>query len=538
VLRAEPEAERAIIGALLLSSANGDAQCPQSVFGSLNAADFVAPDLRLLFAAAKRLYDRGDALEPMLWLGEAAELERSVAVTLLRECGEAVCTSATVGGYVRRVAEASVQRRFVCVANNGINAGSAVLSSADLYNAIDQMHAATGRLRGSRAPLTVCAADVAPQPVTWLWPGRLAIGKVTLLAGDPGLGKSLLTLDIAARVSRGAAWPDSPATRQRAGGVALLSAEDDLADTIRPRLDAHEADVSRVHAITSLSDLGRDVQQLRAAIDRIESCRLVIVDPISAYMGRADSHVNAEVRAVLAPLAELAAETGIAILAVTHLRKGEGAAMYRAMGSLAFVAAARAAWAVVRDKTRADRRLLLPIKNNLARDVGSGLAYRVESHGFDGAPVICWESAPVTVTADEALAPELRKPGRPADERAEAEAWLRAALADGPRSARDVTREATEARCISKRTLERAQRAVGVVAYRPENPGPWFWCLPEGALRQNAPEQTPAQEYWRSGGVAENTEFFDGCNDQNATSPVSLEPGSDLEFSAVEGTKK
>jgi hypothetical protein len=86
--------------------------------------------------------------------------------------------------------------------------------------------------------------------------------------------------------------------------------------------------------------------------------------------------------------------------------------------------------------------------------------------------------------------------------------------------------------------LERAQRAVGVVAYRPENPGPWFWCLPEGALRQNAPEQTPAQEYWRSGGVAENTEFFDGCNDQNATSPVSLEPGSDLEFSAVEGTKK
>ena len=164
----------------------------------------------------------------------------------------------------------------------------------------------------------------------------------------------------------------------------LLNAEDDFADTIRPRLDAHYANCERVFCLTSMSDLKRDIGQLRTAIERVENCRLVIVDPVSAYMGQADSHNNSEVRAVLSPLADLAAETRVAVLAVTHLRKGEGAAMYRAMGSLAFVAAARAAWAVCRDKTDPRRRLMLAVKNNLAADVADGLAFTIESHGPDG----------------------------------------------------------------------------------------------------------------------------------------------------------
>ena len=171
-----------------------------------------------------------------------------------------------------------------------------------------------------RRPAIVRLADVEPAPVEWLWPGDIVIlGKVTMLAGDPGLGKSLVTLDVAARVSRGAAWPDTPHDRQPVGGVVLLSGEDDIADTIRPRLDAHGAEVSRVIAMQGIQasdsagdykrpvDLARDLEQLRAAIKSVENCRLVIVDPVSAYMGKSDSHVNAEVRALLAPLAELAA---------------------------------------------------------------------------------------------------------------------------------------------------------------------------------------------------------------------------------------
>ncbi len=239
-----------------------------------------------------------------------------------------------------------------------------------------------------------------------------------MLAGDPGLGKSLVTLDIAARVSRGAPWPDARHDPQPVGGVVLLSGEDDVADTIRPRLDAHNADVSRVIALQGISgsdtagdykrpvDLARDLDHLRSAIKEVHNCRLLIVDPISAYMGKSDSHVNAEVRAVLAPFAELAAEMHIAILCVSHLRKGEGQALHRTMGSLAFVAAARAAWVVCKDNSDPERRLLLSVKNNLAADVGSGLAYRIESHGPSGAPVVCWSAEPVNISADEAMAPE------------------------------------------------------------------------------------------------------------------------------------
>lgn len=339
------------------------------------------------------------------------------------------------------------------------------------------------------APVIVRLSDVRPEPVAWLWPGRIALGKLTLIAGDPGLGKSFLTLDMAARVSRGWAWPDAPGVATTPGGVVLLNAEDGVADTIRPRLDAAGADVTRIvtlEAVRSVGangresarafDLSRDLSALEDAIQSVEGCRLVVIDPVAAYLGGVDSHKNAEVRGLLTPLGAIAERHGVAVVAVTHLNKSAGGpAIYRAMGSLAFAAAARAAWVVSKDRAGPHRRLLLPIKNNIAMDTG-GLAYRIEPLGVDGCPVVEWEPDPVNVSADDALAGD-RGEGGGRSERDDAAEWLVNQLAKGPQAAKDVERDASEAG-YSFATVRRAKAAIGVVSRKPAFGGPWEWTLP------------------------------------------------------------
>jgi putative DNA primase/helicase len=175
------------------------------------------------------------------------------------------------------------------------------------------------------APLVVRrAADINPQPVLWLWPGRIARGKVTMLAGHPGLGKSQLALGIAAIVTSGGLWPVDRARAERASAI-ILSADDDPADTIRPRLEASGAGLERCHIIEATQDIGGDgrpqrrgfslvddLARLDAELRRLDDASLIIIDPITAYLGAVDSHRNAEVRRLLAPLAELAAQRRVA----------------------------------------------------------------------------------------------------------------------------------------------------------------------------------------------------------------------------------
>jgi len=362
------------------------------------------------------------------------------------------------------------------------------------------------------APVVVALSDVKSEPVSWLWERRIALGKVTLIAGDPGLGKSFLSLDIAARVSNGALAPEGDC-RFSQGSVILLSAEDDLGDTIKPRLLAAGADLTKIVAMQAIRgqdgngqydrpvDLARDLPVVETVITRVGDCRLVVIDPLSCYLGSIDSHNNAEVRQLMAPLAELASRAGIAILGVTHLRKSsDGPAVYRAMGSLAFAAAARAVWGVTRDKDDPEgkRRLFLPVKNNLGPDQ-TGLSFVLTGRHTDGTPCVLWDEGAVTVSADEAFSAQGKGAGRPAEERSEAEQFLREALADGPRPAKDVEDEALNRHCISRRTLERARKTAGVEAFRPKNPGPWLLRL------STPPEHTAnpplSQYYWRSGGL-------------------------------------
>jgi len=200
--------------------------------------------------------------------------------------------------------------------------------------------------------------------------GRAASpGKVTMLAGHPGLGKSQLALAIVSIVTTGGRFPVNGA-RAECGSAVILSAEDDAEDTIRPRLDAVGADLARcrvVGAVHDRDDTGRDhmrgfsvvddMPRLATALAEIGDAVLVIVDPITAYLGATDSHRNAEVRSALTPLTHLAAEHRVAVLAISHLRKSlEGEAIPRVSGSLAFVAAARAAYVVTRDPANENRR--------------------------------------------------------------------------------------------------------------------------------------------------------------------------------------
>jgi RecA-family ATPase len=207
-----------------------------------------------------------------------------------------------------------------------------------------------------------------------------------MLAGEPGLGKSQLSAFLAAIVTTHGHWPNGEG-RAELGSVIVLSAEDDAADTIVPRLSAAGAELSRVHIVSAVTtddhngrrlfNLQSDLSALEETIAHVGDVRLVIIDPVSSYLGKIDSHKNAEVRTVLEPIGEMASRLRVAVVAVTHFSKGGGtSANNRIIGSIAFVAAARAAFIVSRDPDDDSRRLFVSSKNNLGPD-RAGLAFRM-----------------------------------------------------------------------------------------------------------------------------------------------------------------
>lgn len=233
--------------------------------------------------------------------------------------------------------------------------------------------------------LVICrASEIAPEPVSWLWPGRIAVGKQTLIAGEPGLGKSQLATAIIAAVTTSGYWPNSEG-RAPLGRAIILSSEDGIADTIVPRLIAAAADLSRVEIISAVCNedgdrrtfnLQADLNLLEAHIKANSDVRIIDIDPLSSYMGAIDSHKNTDVRSVLEAIGEMAARHHVAILGITHFSKGAGQRAINAfIGSVAFIAAARSAFAVMKDPSDETRRLFLPVKNNLA-PLGHGLAFR------------------------------------------------------------------------------------------------------------------------------------------------------------------
>jgi hypothetical protein len=321
--------------------------------------------------------------------------------------------------------------------------------------------------------------DVAPVDVRWLWQDRIPYGKLTLLVGDPSVGKSFLSLDIATRLSTGVGWPDRQCVPITPRNTVIVTAEDDLADTVRPRLDAAGANVDRITAVVGTKRrrdrkhewlcLDLDIPVLAEHVTAVEA-GLLILDPITAYFSsKSDSHSNTDVRGVLGPLSDLAASTGCAVLAITHLNKGKaGRALYRAMGSLAFIAAARASWLLGRDPEHDSRRLFLPIKNNLVRDP-SGLAFEIVDGRLE------WSPNRIDVDTDSVLADDGEQTSR-----ARAGDWLVSVLAPGPVLVSHL-RATAEVAHIGWRSIERAKTDLGVTSARSGGvggAGSWSWKLP------------------------------------------------------------
>ena len=341
-------------------------------------------------------------------------------------------------------------------------------------------------------PVITRLEDVAIEQVTWLWKDRIPIGKLTLISGDPCLGKSTFTMDIAARVSSGAPWADSPTEAREVGGVVILSAEDGLSDTIKPRLQAAGAIMKHIISLVSVRrscdeevheeafSLSTDIPRLREAIQMVNDCRLVIIDPVSAYLSNTDSHKDAQIRGLLSPLAALAENTGVAIMLVAHLNKSNGRkAIYRTGGSIAFVAAARAAFLVVKDTKEPQRRLFLPTKANLAPSGIGGLAYTIEGvtlpteDGEMTAPVVRIEPDTVDVCADDYMG----EPSGDTDDQDDAAEWLRDTLAGGALGSTEVFRMGKQ-QGFTMNIIRRALKHLGGKSKKAEYDGGWKMELP------------------------------------------------------------
>ena len=335
------------------------------------------------------------------------------------------------------------------------------------------------------------AKDLEMCGVEWLWPGRFALGKFGLIAGLPDMGKGQIAAFIAAAVTASIALPcEEGKTTQ--GNVIWFNAEDGLQDTVIPRLVAAGADLKRIRFVNGTRVDGKDrtfnlvtdLPLLRKAIHEMGNVALVIIDPVSAYLGvgKVDGRSVTDVRGVLTPLKDMAEELHVAVIGIAHFNKKDDvkSALLRVSDSLAYVAAACHVYAVVDDPEDKDRKLFVKAKNNLARDTKAlRYGFGVETVGHDPklgvdikAPFIVWHPQHLEITANEAMQGAEGK-----TRQREAKEFLLERLRGGPANSDDLIDEAKQ-EGIAVATLRRAKKELGIKSRRQGgSKGAWFWEL-------------------------------------------------------------
>lgn len=314
------------------------------------------------------------------------------------------------------------------------------------------------------------ASEIEIKPIRWMWPYYFAYGKLGMIVGEPDRGKSTVSLDLAARVSRGSRWPDKSGRAPR-GDVLLLNAEDDNSDTVAPRLKAAGADMSRIRFLTMKSgrmfSLAENLKMLEDHITK--NTRMVIIDPISTYLGiGVDSFRGNEVRGILSPMVVLSEKYGILTLILHHFNKGSSGgktAMHRISDSHAFGAMSRHIYICEQspDPDQEEERGygFLKLRNSVApADRGSNLGYSLESVNLGDGIItsrVVWDDKPLDWTFEEAQ----KSPKNSGLALQEAEVFLKSELKDKPEACAKVIEKA-ELRNISRRTLYRAAESLNV----------------------------------------------------------------------------
>lgn len=350
----------------------------------------------------------------------------------------------------------------------------------------------------ANAHLQLVKADtLKPEPIRWIWPGWLAAGKLHVLAGAPGCGKTTIGLQIISTITRGGYWPNGARAPQ--GSALVWSGEDDPRDTLVPRLIASGADLSRIHFVGDIRDEdgnrpfnpSTDMPALlEAAASGIDGLRLLLVDPIvSAVAG--DSHKNAEVRRGLQPLVDFGQRVGAAVLGVSHFTKGTSGRdpLERVTGSLAFGALARVVLGAAKKTSEEgeETRVFVRLKSNIGPD-GGGFTYALTEHEISGGII--------TTTADfgeaiEGAAREILAECNPMEDGdggavGDAMEFLRNLLSDGPMETKAIKADADGAG-YSWASIRRAQKVLGVDAYRDGfgKGGSWKWQLTPKVLNES-----------------------------------------------------
>jgi putative DNA primase/helicase len=352
----------------------------------------------------------------------------------------------------------------------------------------------------------VRASEIECTAINWLWPQRIVGDGLTIITGPVGISKSLISVDVAARVTTAGKWPDGTG-HAPLGSVILFGAEDDPGKVVVPRLMAAGADLNRVHVCQGTTNgrnddepaavvLERHIGQLRDALDAVEDCRLIVFDPLPDYIA-ADENKSSEVRYALVPLARLAQEKNVAIVAVLHQnKKNDLTTVQRIAGSGAFAQIARIVLSIGTHpedagKATGKRRVMLVSKNNYGeRDVGQ--AYEIETRS-SGEPGLCWLPGTLAMDADEIS----RRPtgGREhEDRRGEAVDALREMLGLGERNA-GATIEELQDRGFGRRQIDHASGALNVIKRKMRDG--WYWRLPAREPGQGArPEPEQAFAAW------------------------------------------
>jgi putative DNA primase/helicase len=328
------------------------------------------------------------------------------------------------------------------------------------------------------------------ESIDWLWNGWLAKGKLHILAGVAGTGKTTIALSLAAIITTGGRFPDQ--TLAPVGDVAIWSGEDGIGDTLAPRLSAAKADMKRVHFIRGVSvagdkrpfDPAHDTALLAQALESIRPA-LLIVDPIVSAVS-VDSNKNAETRRALQPLVDMAAKLGVAVLGISHFSKGTQGrnTTERVTGSLAFGALARVVMAAAKLEGKDETgRIFCRSKSNIGRDDG-GFRYDLEqrilpNHTDIIASCVVWGDA-VDGAARELLAEAEAVDGE-GGERAEAKEFLESELAGGAIAVKTI-KAAAEHAGHSWATIRRAKNDLGVTAKKTGMNGGWEWKLPPKVL--------------------------------------------------------